>query len=299
MILEQLGFIGLGAMGSRMAANLQKSGRRLLVFNRSRDKGASLVSQGATWADTPAAVAEKVEVLFTMLAHPAAVREAALGQNGFLDRLRPQALWIDCSTVNPSFSREMASEAQARNLRFLDAPVAGSREPAARGELTFFVGGDAADLQACRPLLQAMGNKILHVGGHGMGGALKMVNNLLLASSMAAFAEGLVLGQALGISQERLLEFLMGTPLVAPYLAGKRQKIERGDYAAEFPLQWMQKDLHLAAVSAQEAAVALPLANAAKETYRLAARHGREQQDFSAIYAFLMEIQDAPGRSRE
>jgi 3-hydroxyisobutyrate dehydrogenase/glyoxylate/succinic semialdehyde reductase len=297
MILEQLGFIGLGAMGSRMAANLQKSGRRLLVFNRSRDKGASLVSQGATWADTPAAVAEKVEVLFTMLAHPAAVREAALGQNGFLDRLRPQALWIDCSTVNPSFSREMASEAQARNLRFLDAPVAGSREPAARGELTFFVGGDAADLQACRPLLQAMGNKILHVGGHGMGGALKMVNNLLLASSMAAFAEGLVLGQALGISQERLLEFLMGTPLVAPYLAGKRQKIERGDYAAEFPLQWMQKDLHLAAVSAQEAAVALPLANAAKETYRLAARHGREQEDFSAIYAFLMEIQDSSANS--
>jgi 3-hydroxyisobutyrate dehydrogenase/glyoxylate/succinic semialdehyde reductase len=294
MILEQLGFIGLGAMGSRMAANLQKSGSRLVVFNRTRDKGASLVSQGATWADTPAAVAEKVEVLFTMLAHPAAVREAALGQNGFLDRLRPQALWIDCSTVNPSFSREMASEAQARNLRFLDAPVAGSRE---RAELTFFVGGDAADLQACRPLLQAMGNKILHVGGHGMGGALKMVNNLLLASSMAAFAEGLVLGQALGISQERLLEFLMGTPLVAPYLAGKRQKIERGDYAAEFPLQWMQKDLHLAAVSAQEAAVALPLANAAKETYRLAARHGREQEDFSAIYAFLMEIQDSSANS--
>jgi 3-hydroxyisobutyrate dehydrogenase/glyoxylate/succinic semialdehyde reductase len=299
MMLEQLGFIGLGAMGSRMAANLQKSGSRLVVFNRTRDKGASLVRQGATWADTPAAVAEQVEVLFTMLAHPDAVHEAALGPGGFLDRLRPQALWVDCSSVNPSFSREMASEAQARKLRFLDAPVAGSREPAARAELTFFVGGDAADLQACRPLLQTMGSKILHVGGHGMGSALKMVNNLLLASSMAAFAEGLVLGQALGISQERLFEFLMGTSLVAPYLASKRQKIERGDYAAEFPLQWMQKDLHLAAVSAQEAAVGLPLTNAAKETYRLAARHGRAQEDFSAIYAFLMEIQDAPGRSRQ
>jgi 3-hydroxyisobutyrate dehydrogenase/glyoxylate/succinic semialdehyde reductase len=104
---------------------------------------------------------------------------------------------------------------------------------------------------------------------------------------MAAFAEGLVLGQALGISQERLFDFLMGTPLVAPYLVTKREKIERGDYAAEFPLQWMQKDLHLAAVSAQEAAVALPLTNAAKETYHLAARHGRAQEDFSAIYAFL------------
>src|SRR6267154_2350612 len=112
-----------------------------------------------------------------------------------------------------------------------------------------------------------------------MGSALKMVNNLLLASSMAAFAEGLVLGQALGISPERLLDFLTGSPLVAPYLAGKRDKIERGDYAAEFPLQWMQKDLHLATVSAQETAVALPLASAAKEIYRLAARQGRAQED--------------------
>jgi len=274
-------------MGSRMAANLQKSGSRLTVFNRTQDKAEPLLGGGATWGNTPAAVAEQAEVLFTMLAHPAAVEEAALGQNGFLYRLQPHALWVDCSTVNPSFSREMASLAQKRKLRFLDAPVAGSREPAARGELVFFVGGDAADLEACRLLLQTMGSKIVHVGGHGMGSALKMVNNLLLASSMAAFAEGLVLGQALGISQQNLLDFLLGTALVAPYLAGKRAKIEHGDYAAEFPLQWMQKDLHLAAVSAQEAAVALPLANAAKEIYQLAARHGGAQQDFSAIYAFL------------
>ncbi len=287
MTSVRVGFIGLGAMGSRMAANLQKSGSRLAVFNRTRDKAEPLLGGGATWGNTPAAVAEQAEVLFTMLAHPAAVEEAALGQNGFLDRLQPHALWVDCSTVNPSFSREMASHAQARKARFLDAPVAGSREPAARGELVFFVGGDPADLQACRPLLQAMGSKIVHVGGHGMSSALKMVNNLLLGSSMAAFAEGLVLGQALGISQQNLLDFLLGTALVAPYLAGKRENIERGDYAAQFPMQWMQKDLHLAAVSAQEAAVALPLANAAKEIYQLAARHGGAQQDFSAIYAFL------------
>src|SRR5207302_8108749 len=123
-------------------------------------------------------VGEQVEVLFTMLAHPAAVRETALGENGFLDRLRPEALWIDCSTVNPSFSRAMASEAQARKVRFLDAPVAGSTGPAAKGELVFFVGGAPADLSECRSLLEMMGTGILHVGGHGMGTALKMVNNL-------------------------------------------------------------------------------------------------------------------------
>ena len=258
-----------------------------MVFNRSREKAASLVSAGALLADTPAALAEEVEVLFTMLAHPAAVAEAALGKDGFLYALRPGALWIDCSTVNPSFSRQMASAALARKLRFLDAPVAGSRGPAAQGELVFFVGGDAADVEASRPLLRAMGSRIVHVGGHGMGASLKMVNNLLLASSMAAFAEGLVLGEALGISRERLFEFLIGTPLVAPYLATKREKIERGDYAPEFPLEWMQKDLHLASVSAQETAVALPLTNAAKETYQLAARDGHAHEDFSAIYPFL------------
>ena len=104
---------------------------------------------------------------------------------------------------------------------------------------------------------------------------------------MAAFAEGLVLGEALGISRERLFDFLLGTPLVAPYLATKREKIERGDYAPEFALQWMQKDLRLAAVSAQETGVALPLTNAAKEAYQLAARYGHEHEDLCAIYAFL------------
>ena len=283
----KIGFVGLGAMGSRMAANLQKSGYPLVVFNRSADKAASLVSAGALRAATPAALAEEVEVLFTMLAHPAAVREAAFGERGFLSRLRRGSLWIDCSTVNPSFSREMAAAALARKLRFLDAPVAGSRGPAEKGELTFFVGGEAADVLASDPLLRAMGKNIVHVGSHGMGASLKMVNNLLLASSMAAFAEGLVLGEALGISRNRLLELLMKSPLVAPYLATKREKIERGDYSPEFPLEWMQKDLHLAALSAQETAVALPLASAAKETYQLAARDGHAHEDFSAIYAFL------------
>src|SRR5258708_17704128 len=255
----KIGFVGLGAMGSGMAVNLQKSGAPLVVYNRSREKAAALVSAGAVWADTAAGVAAEVEVLFMMLAQPAEVREAALGQDGFLDRLRPGALWIDCSTVNPSFSREMAAAAQARKLRFLDAPVAGSRGPAAQGALVFFVGGDAADVEASGPLLRAMGSRIVHVGGHGMGAALKMVNNLLLASSMAAFAEGLVLGEALGISQDRLFDFLIGTPLVAPYLATKRAKIEHGDYAPEFPLEWMQKDLHLAPLSPHQTAVALPL----------------------------------------
>src|ERR1700690_3924068 len=122
-----IGFIGLGIMGSRMAANLQKCGHSLVIYNRTREKAEPLLSRGATWADSPATLATQVEIIFTMLAHPDAVEEVALGEEGFLPHLMPGRMWIDCSTVNPSFSRKMAAEAQARGIRFLGAPVTGSK----------------------------------------------------------------------------------------------------------------------------------------------------------------------------
>ncbi len=283
----KVGFIGLGIMGSRMAANLQKGGHQLVVFNRSADKAAPLIKEGARWAETPAAVAEQVEVLFTMVAHPDAVKEIAFGDDGFLDHLRPNTLWVDCSTVNPSFSRRMAEEARSRGIRFLDAPVTGTKGPAAKGELVFWVGGPDADVEACRPLFDLMGRKVIHGGGYGMGTSLKMVVNLLLAEAMAAFSEGMALGQSLGISRATLFEVLLGGPVVAPFVANKREAIERGVYEAEFPLRWMHKDLHLVAVTAYEQGVAMPMAAVAKELYQLAIGSGLGEQDFSAIYEFL------------
>jgi 3-hydroxyisobutyrate dehydrogenase-like beta-hydroxyacid dehydrogenase len=282
-----VGFIGLGIMGSRMAANLQKHGYALTVHNRTRAKAEPLLLGGAAWAETPAAVAEGAGVLITMLAHPEAVRDMALGEHGFLEHLKPGAFWIDCSTVNPSFSREMAAQAQAQGVRFLDAPAAGTKGPAAAGELTFFVGGDAADLEACRPLLAAMGRRIVHAGGTGMGSTIKMVNNLLLAEAMAAFAEGLALGESLGVPRGVLLDTLVGGPVTAPFLAGKKAKIATGDYEPEFPLRWMVKDLHLASVTAYEQGLALPVGHAAKELYALAARQGLPDLDFAAICEYL------------
>jgi 3-hydroxyisobutyrate dehydrogenase/glyoxylate/succinic semialdehyde reductase len=132
-----------------------------------------------------------------------------------------------------------------------------------------------------------MGNRIVHVGGHGMGTSLKMVINLLMGNAMATFAEGMALGEALGIARKVLFDSLLGMPAVAPFLALKRQKIETGNYEAEFPLRWMQKDLHLASVSAYETGVAIPTTNAAKELYRLAMMEGHAVQDFSAIYRYL------------
>jgi 3-hydroxyisobutyrate dehydrogenase/glyoxylate/succinic semialdehyde reductase len=283
----EVGFIGLGIMGSRMAANLQKDGHHLVVFNRTREKADSLLEGGAQWADSPGAVALQVEILFTMLAHPDAVTEMALGAHGFLDHLRQGTLWVDCSTVNPSFSRRMAHEARTRQIRFLDAPVAGTKGPAAQGKLMFSVGGDEADVNACQGFFDAMGSRTVHVGGHGMGSALKMVLNLLLAGSMAAFSEAAALGQSLGIGRDALFDILIGGPVVAPFVAAKVEKIVSGDYEADFPLKWTHKDLHLAAMTAFEQDVPLPIGNAVKETYALAAREGLAERDFSAVYRLL------------
>jgi len=289
----KIGFIGLGIMGSRMAANLLKHGHTLIVSNRTRAKAEALLAQGATWAESPAAVAEQVEIVFTMLARPETVEEAALGKDGFLSRLAKGRMWVDCSTVDPSFSKRMAAEARARGVRFLGAPVTGTKGPAAQAKLIFWVGGDAADLETCRPLLECMGSRIVHCGGQGMGASLKMVMNQVLGTELAAFSEGLILGQSLGLSREVLFDALFNGPAAAPFVAVKRERIETGNYAqADFSLRWLQKDLHLAAVSAYESGVAMPLTNVAKEIYRLAIREGHGDEDISAIYGYLAQGQD-------
>jgi 3-hydroxyisobutyrate dehydrogenase/glyoxylate/succinic semialdehyde reductase len=284
----KVGFIGLGIMGSRMAANLQKHGCDLVVFNRTRSKAQPLLDKGSSFAESPAELAGQVDVLFTMLAHPDAVAQAALREKGFLKYLKPKAVWVDCSSVNPSFSKKMAVAAAARQVRFVDAPVTGSAPMAADAKLVFWVGGEAIDLEAIRPLLLCMGNKIVHAGGHGMGTSMKMVINLLLGIGMASFAEAMALGQGLGLSQKMLFDSLLGMPAVPAFLASKREKIEKGKYEAEFPLRWMQKDLQLVSVSAYETGVAMPVTNLTKEIYRFAMRGGHDTDDFSAIYEFMM-----------
>ncbi|MDP9174583.1 MAG: NAD(P)-dependent oxidoreductase [Planctomycetota bacterium] len=289
----KIGFIGLGTMGSRMAANLLKHGHSLVVFNRTRAKADPLIADGATWADSPAGLAAQVEIIFTMLARPDTVEDAALGKDGFLSRLAKGCMWIDCSTVDPAFSKKMAAEAQARGIRFLGAPVTGSKIPAAQAKLVFWVGGDAADLDACRPLLQCMGSRIVHCGGQGMGASLKMVMNQVLGTELAAFSEGLVLGQSLGLSREVLFDALFNGPAAAPVVAVKRQRIEAGNYGQpDFALRWLQKDLELAAESAYHSGVAMPLTNLAKEIYRLAIREGHGDEDISAVYGYLARSQD-------
>ncbi len=283
----RIGFIGLGIMGRRMAHNLLTDGHALQVYNRTPERAESLTAAGAVRADSPAAAASDVDVLVTMLASPEAIQTLALEEDGFLAAMPRGSRWVDCSTVHPGFVRWMAGLAGARGVHMIDAPVAGTKGPAAAGELVFLAGGRREDIDACRPLFDCMGQKVVHLGGVGQGAAMKMVFNLMLGSAMAAYAEALVLGEALGLARETLAQVLLEAPVSAPFLKAKQALIDQGAFEAHFPLRWMRKDLHLAALSAYEQGAALPTLNTVKEIYALAEKAGMGKQDFAAVWRFL------------
>lgn len=270
-----------------MAANLLKTDADLMVYNRTLSKAEKVAEKGAKIAESPRELAEHADILFTMLSTPEVVRKTATGGNGFLSAMESDSLWVDCSTVNPSFSREMYKEARAHNIRFMDAPAAGTKGPAETGDLLFLVGGAEKDLDECKPYFEKMGKKVIHAGDIGMGASLKMVFNLLLGEAMAAFAEGLNLGESMGFSKDMLLETLVGSPVVAPFIAGKKEKIANGDYEPEFPLRLMQKDLQLASQTGYETSAPLPAGNIVKEVFAMAKQEGLGEEDFSAIYKFV------------
>ena len=285
-----IGFIGLGLMGSRMAANLAKAGNNLFVYNRTKDKAEHLLkSENVKWMESPKETAKQASVMITMLSDPDVVKATALGENGFLEKLKKDAIWIDCSTVNPSFSLEMNREAQKREVHFIDAPVAGSIGPAERGELLFLAGGDAEIIKRCEPLFNAMGKKIIHAGDSGKGTSLKLIINLLLGEAITAFAEGMALGEALGLDKKLLLDVLLESSVVAPFIKLKRNKFESGKFDPEFPLKHMLKDFNLALKTAIENKIELESLDSSASLFNEAVEMGYGEYDFSGIYQFIKE----------
>ncbi|NAS12789.1 NAD(P)-dependent oxidoreductase [Poritiphilus flavus] len=285
--MDTIAFIGLGIMGSRMAANLQNAGYQLVIHNRTKDKGQNLLDKGAKWADDANKAVKGRNIVISMLSTPEVVSDLAVGANGFLSDIKAGAIWVNCSTINPSLSRELKMRAAEKEISYVDAPVAGTKGPAEKGELLFLVGAEPEDLSRVRPLLEVMGRKILHLGESAQGSDMKMLINLLLGQSMLAFAEALVLGKEMGLPGKTLFDVLLNTPVAAPYLSLVRPKFESGDYEANFPLQWLQKDLQLVSNTAYEQGVAMPSLNLAKEVYALAKQSGYAEKDFSSIYDYL------------
>lgn len=285
----KIAFIGLGIMGSRMARNLQKAGHDLKVYNRTKEKADELLKNGAQWADSPAEAGKEADIVFTMLENPEVVEELATGNEGFLNAMTEGSLWIDSSTVNPSFSKRMAGVATSKNIRFLDAPVSGSKKPAEEAQLLFLVGGEKEDFEKAKPLFDKMGKDAVHIGENGKGSAMKIMINQLLGQSMLAFSESLNLGMAMGIDKKMGLDILLKTPVTAPILDVFRYRIENNDYEPNFPLKHLQKDLHLFTETAYELGQPSPLTNTAKEVYGLAKHKKMADLDFAAVFKFLNE----------
>ncbi len=274
-------------MGSRMAANLLDGGYELIVHNRTKDKAASLIKKGAHWAENYKSTANEVDILITMLSTPEIVREAALGPEGFISELKEGSIWLNCSTVNPSFAMEMAQLSSEYGIIYVDGPVAGTKGPAEKGELVFLLGGDNKSADRIEPLLDIMGKKTIFLGKVGNGSNMKMLINLLLAQSMLAFSEAMVLGEKMAMERDTLFNVLLNVPVTAPFLSLVREKMEKDDYEANFPLQWIHKDIHLATLTAYEKGVSMPSLNIAKEVFSLARQQGYGEYDFSSIYDYL------------
>lgn len=285
----KIGFIGLGIMGSRMAANLQKSGYDLKVYNRTKEKAKNLLNNGAEWAASPQEAGRDVAILFTMLENPEVVEKLATGKDGFLNAMAENSLWIDSSTVNPSFSKRMAEIARGKKVRFLDAPVSGSKKPAEEAQLLFLVGGASEDFEEAKPVFKKMGKDAVHIGENGKGSAMKIMINQLLGQGMLAFSESLNLGMAMGIDKKTGMDILLKTPVTAPILDMFRYRIENEDYEPNFPLKHLQKDLHLFTETAYELGQPSPLTSAAKEVYGLAKHKNMADLDFAAVFKYLHE----------
>lgn len=282
-----IGFIGLGIMGENMALNLLEKGEQLVVFNRTKEKAQALMDKGAVWADSPREVGEQADIVFTMLTDPGAVQAVAYGEDGLFSGMKENSLWVDVSTVKPAFTKEMADAVRAHHIRFVDAPVSGSKAPAQQGKLHFLVGGEEQDVKEVTPLLEKMGQSIQYMGANGNGSATKLAVNMLLVQSLTGLSEAISFGEAVGLDKEHLMDVLLALPVTSDIQAGKRDTILQQNFDPQFPLEHAYKDLQQISETAYEAGAPLPMTNSVKELYALAKKNGYGKQDVAAVYALL------------
>lgn len=279
----RVALLGLGLMGSGMARRLLGAGFRLSVYNRTVEKAASLVADGARLAQSSRDAVEAAEFVVSMVADDNASRALWLGDDGALEGMKPGALLIESSTVTPSWVAELAAAAHAKGSEMLDAPVTGSRTHAAAGELTFLVGGSDAALERARPVLVAMSKSVIHVGPVGSGALLKLINNFVCGVQAAALAEALVMIEKGGLDRDTATHVLANGAPGSPLVKGLLPRMMGRDYAPNFHLALMRKDLEYSLNAAEGVGVPLSMARAALDAFDRAIASGLGQQDFSAV----------------
>jgi 3-hydroxyisobutyrate dehydrogenase-like beta-hydroxyacid dehydrogenase len=280
----KIGFVGLGIMGSAMAANLLKAGFQVTVWNRSAEKYPPLAELGATVAPSPRVAAEGSDIVIAMMATPGAVVSVRDGGAGIIAGLTPGKGYVDMSTVDADTSLESSRLAHEKGALFLEAPVAGSRKPAEDATLTIMAAGDQQLYETSRPVLEQMGKKILFLGEAGNAARMKLANNVVMCGMLTALCEGVALASGSGLDTSLLLEILDAGAVANPMFRLKGAQIAANrDFPAAFPLKHMQKDLRLALRLAEESGQPLFATATINELYKKALAEGLGDADFSAV----------------
>jgi len=285
--MTAIGFVGLGAMGGRVAGRLLAAGRDVYGTNRTPERAAALVERGLVWCDNPRAVAEAAGVVFSMVTDDAALEAIAAGADGVVAGLSTGKLWVDMSTVSPGTSIALAKQARSRGASLLDAPVSGSVHEAEEGRLTVMVGGDLHAFAAVEPLLRELGPVVRHIGPNGDGLRLKLAVNVSLAAQMLAFSEGVLLAERGGIPRELAVEVIAESAVGSPFLHGRAPLVLELPDEAWFDVELAHKDIRLALATAQQDAVPLPSAALADQWFAKADDLGYAKRDIAALYEVL------------
>ncbi|HEU4974552.1 MAG TPA: NAD(P)-dependent oxidoreductase [Baekduia sp.] len=282
--MTKVGFLGLGIMGSRMAANLQRAGHEVTAWTRTPGKAEAWAAEhGARSAATPAEAAREAEVVLSMVVDGAQVEAILLGEDGAASTARPGTLFVDMSTIAPGDARRIGAALTARGMGFVDAPVTGSSPRAEDGTLTIMAGGAEEDVSRARPLLDVMGRLVVHVGALGHGQIIKLLNNAVAAANAATLAQALVAGEAAGVDLGALVRILGAGSGASTMVELKAEPMQAHDYTTLFKTDHMLKDVRLCLEQAQADGVPFPAAAAARDALVAASGRGFGDQDFAAI----------------
>jgi 2-hydroxy-3-oxopropionate reductase len=287
---ERIGFIGLGIMGRPMAQNLLQSGYELTVHNRSPEKAQELGEAGASVASSPREVAHKSDILITMLPDSPQVREVVAGEDGVLEGIHEGALLIDMSTISPVVTEELVQAVKEKGASMLDAPVSGGDAGAIEGTLSIMVGGEEEDFQRAMPLLEAMGKTITHVGPTGAGQVVKAANQVVVALTIEAVSEALVLGSAGGVSPKKILDVLGGGLAGNKVMEVKREKFLSHTFEPGFRSELHHKDLGIALATGREYGVVLPVTAIVDQMLLSMRRKGWGGEDHSALLRIIEDL---------
>jgi 3-hydroxyisobutyrate dehydrogenase len=284
---ERIGFVGLGIMGQGMARNLLKKGFAVRVWNRTASKIDALVADGAEAGSSPADVAAHCDIVVTCVSDTPDVEAVILGEQGIVQTAKPGSLVIDCSTISPQATREIAAQLQAKGIHMVDAPVSGGSEGAAKGTLTIMVGGSEEDFQRALPALQAMGKTITHIGDIGTGQVVKLVNQVLVVGNCLAMSEALLLAQAGGVDLQKTFDAISQGAAGSWMFTNRAPQIMKRDWRPGFTIALQQKDLRLVLDAADELGVPLPGTSLIFQLYRTLEKRGIELEGNHALIKAL------------